>query len=115
MPRKRPYTQTELGAGMERWYVIRRENAKLRGSSELSPWETDEDFMVLALVLWPVDMEAAADPHYIGQTSRMRLRLRWEGFRAGADAEMRLEALLRTAEHIRSLRRAVVPVRSGAP
>ncbi len=114
MPRGRPHTQSELAKGLERWYEHRQQNAQLRGGSELSPWEEDEVFMALAISLWPVDMEAGADPHYVGQTSRMRLRLRWEGFRAGADAELRLDALLATAEHIRGLRSDVVPARPPA-
>jgi hypothetical protein len=95
-----PHTQTELAENLEKWYARRSRNVKLRGGDDLAPWEKDDVFMALALSLWPVDMEGASDPHY-HSSQRMRMRLRWEGFRAGTDAAQRLEALLRTAEFIR--------------
>ena len=116
MKPKRPFTQTELATGLERWYLYRQRNPSARNLGEggaLAPWEEDRVFMELALTLWSVDMEGATD-RYAGETSRMRLRLRWEGFRAAADAERMLEALLRTAEAIRAITRPpVVPLRGS--
>ncbi len=111
---KRPYTQTALAKGLERWYAVRR---GLVDEGERASWETDKIFMALALTLWPVDMEAAAHGGYGGDTSRMRLRLRWEGFRAGADAQQRLEACLVTADYVRKQLKqdVVVPVRKVKP
>ena len=63
-----------------------------------------------------VDMEAAAHGGHIADTYRMRLRLRWEGFRAAADVRLRLEALLVTADFVRARLNGapVVPVRGGS-
>lgn len=102
MSRSRPHTQSELAKGLEGWYARRQAHVKLRGGNALALWESDEIFMALALALWPVDMECAADPHYQGQSARMRLRLRWEGFRATSDVQRRLEAMLATADFVRS-------------
>ncbi len=111
---KRPYTQTELAKGLERWYAVRR---GLVDEGEQAGWENDKVFMALALTLWPVDMEAAAHGGFGGDTSRMRLRLRWEGFRSAVDAQQRLEALLVTADYVRKQLKpdVVVPVRKETP
>ncbi len=108
--KKRPYTQTELAKGLERYYAVRR---GLVPDPELASWEHDAVFMSLALTLWPVDMEAAAHCGFPADTARMRLRLRWEGFRAAADVQQRLEALLVTADFVRAQMKPspVVPVR----
>lgn len=90
-------TQSELGARLEDLYDRRRSAAGI--NAELAPWERDRTFMALALALWPTDVEASTEPYQ--QTSRQRLRLRWEGFRAIADAEVQLLALLDTAQYIR--------------
>jgi hypothetical protein len=107
--KSRPYTQTELAKGLERWYATRRGMAN---AGERATWEDDKVFMTLALTLWPVDMESAAHGGYNGDTSRMRLRLRWEGFRALADVRQQMEALLATADYVRQqLQGSVLPVR----
>ena len=101
MSRPHPHTQTELAETLERWYATRSSKVQLRGGSDLADWEKDAVFMVLAMQLWPVDMEASTDPHY--QTSnRMRMRIRHEGFRAAADAADHLVAFLATADFIRT-------------
>ncbi len=110
---KRSYTQTELAKGLESWYAVRR---GLVDEGEKATWENDKVFMALALTLWSVDMEAAAHGGYGGDSSRMRLRLRWEGFRAAVDVQQRLEALLATADFVRAQLKAtpVVPVQKSS-
>ncbi len=100
MSHPHPHTQSELAENLERWYGARAAKVKLRGGDTLADWEKDKIFMVLAFNLWPVDMEAAKDPHY-QSTARMRLRLRWEGFRGAADASERLTTMLATADYVR--------------
>lgn len=110
---KGPHTQTDLAESLEKWHAVRRERDV---DLEKASWEDDNVFMGLALTLWPVDTEAASHGGYHAQSARMRLRLRWEGFRAAADVQQRLDALLATADYVREqMRPTVVPVRNVEP
>lgn len=61
----------------------------------MADWERDTAFMALALTLWPDDCEASA----MGRDSnRSRMRLRYQGYKALANAKEQVQALQHAAQ-----------------
>lgn len=59
-------------------------------SAVKSNWESDDNFVRLAMALWPTDMEASA----LGRDSnRSRMRLRFQGYQAITQARQQVDAL----------------------
>lgn len=71
-------------------YLERRHQAR---DADLAEWESDAVFLELAAVTWPEDFDKACRPGYPAQSSRDRLRLRWQGYRAIERAKEQVLAL----------------------
>lgn len=71
-------------------YLKKRHLAR---EADLAEWESDTVFLELAAVTWPDDFDKACRAGYQAQSSRDRLRLRWQGYRAIERAKEQVIAL----------------------